>query len=186
MRAHWPPWPEKTNASFRRFLRHDRRRQRRRIDLAVGELAEFVRHVFRSLADDGQQMRVVAAPSEGREGNVVQPLWRGAQEVGMAQRQCSQRIAVGGAEHVHASRRRKAGPLGEVGVARVIGLVAATGSCSTTWALVPPAPNEFTPTVQGRPARSSGVGRVGTSSFRFSKSIAGFGSWKCKFGGTTP
>ena len=61
----------------------DRRRQGFRINLAVGELAEFVLHVFRRLTDDRQQMCVVAATGEGRKGDVIERMLTATQEVGM-------------------------------------------------------------------------------------------------------
>ena len=157
-----------------------------RIRLPVGELAQLVCHVLRGLADDGQQVRVMAAAGERREGEVVQAVPGGAQEVGVPQ---------------------GAGPAARRGGRHS----ARTGSCLATSPAVPgPGRLPAIGRANGRllqhdvgvgaagaeriDARPSAVARrapaasacVGTSSFSSRTSMAGLGLWKCRFGGTMP
>ncbi len=59
-------------------------------------------------------------------------------------------------------------------------------SSSTTWALVPPIPNELTPARRGWPSHSQARRRVFTKNGELSKSMFGLGLVKWRLGGSSP
>ncbi len=71
MPAHWPPWPENTNASLGSFLCAIVAVKVSGSTSPSANLRSLSSTSFAFSTDNRQQMRIMAATSKGRIGNIV-------------------------------------------------------------------------------------------------------------------